>query len=62
MTLTVCFDALGTCFGVEVLIDAVEEVLGDKLRAAGSDSRMVVMDWVSVIHLTSRLNTDEVVL
>ena len=46
MGLTVCFDALGTCFTVEVLIDAVEELLGDRLREAGSDARMTVQDWV----------------
>jgi len=46
MGLTVCFDALGSCFGVEILVDAVEGLLGDELRKAGSGSKMVVMDWV----------------
>jgi hypothetical protein len=49
MTLTVCFDALGTCFSLEVLVQALDELMGDKLRAAGSGPRMTIMDWVSEI-------------
>ncbi|ORY31826.1 HAD-like domain-containing protein [Naematelia encephala] len=43
--ITVCFDALGSLFSLEPLIDVVEQVLGDELRSAGSGSRAVVMDW-----------------
>jgi len=46
MTITVCFDALGTCFSLEPCIKALDELLGKELRAAGSDSRMTIMDWV----------------
>ena len=46
MPLTVCFDALGTCFSFETLVDALDEILGEELRHAGSGARMVIMDWV----------------
>ncbi len=46
MTPTICFDALGTCFSVDPLVDVLEELLGKELRDAGSGARMVVMDWV----------------
>ena len=45
MTLTVCFDALGTCFTTEALVEALEGVMGDELKSAGG-ARMVIMDWV----------------
>lgn len=45
MVLTVCFDVLQTCFSLEPLVDAVEEVMGDQLRSAGASPRGVVMDW-----------------
>lgn len=46
MPVTVCFDALGTCFGTDVLVETLEKLMGDRLRAAGSDVRMTIMDWV----------------
>lgn len=48
MTLTVCFDALGTCFSLQPVIDALEEFMGGELRDAGSDPRMTIMDWVNL--------------
>ncbi|WWD18799.1 haloacid dehalogenase, type II [Kwoniella shandongensis] len=45
MTLTVCFDALGTCFTLEQVTDAVDETFGDRLRAVGFGSKGFVMDW-----------------
>ena len=48
MTVTVCFDALGTCFSLQTAIDALETLMGDELRAAGSDARMTIMDWVGL--------------
>jgi len=45
MAVTVCFDALGTCFSVDVLVEAMDELLGERLREAGSGARMTVMDW-----------------
>jgi 2-haloacid dehalogenase len=53
MTITVCFDALGTCFGVEVLVDAVDKLLGKELSAVGSGSKMVVMDWVCRLSISN---------
>jgi len=46
MTITVCFDALGTCFSLEPCIKALDDILGKELRAAGSHARMTIMDWV----------------
>ena len=45
--LTVCMDVLGTCFTLEPVIEALDELMGDELRRAGSGARMVIMDWVS---------------
>ena len=59
MVLTVCFDVLQTCFSLEPLVDAVEEVMGDQLREAGVGSRMVVMDW---FHAAQRDFTVSLVL
>ena len=47
MSPTVCFDALGTCFSVEPLVEALDEILGARLRDAGAGPRTVIMDWVS---------------
>lgn len=60
MAVTVCFDALGTCFSMEPLIEALDELMGEKLRQAGSGSRMVVMDWVSSVSCqdTSQTHTN----
>ena len=44
--LTVCFDALGTCFNFGKATEALEAVMGDRLRAANSGANMVIMDWV----------------
>lgn len=46
--LTVCFDAMGTCFSFQPLVDAVEEQFGDQLKQRGQGARMVVMDWASL--------------
>jgi 2-haloacid dehalogenase len=46
MTVTVCFDALGTCFSLQPVIEALDSLLGLELRLAGSDARMTIMDWV----------------
>lgn len=46
MVLTVCFDALGTCFTLEPVIEALEELMGDELRPVGG-ARMIIMDWAS---------------
>jgi hypothetical protein len=48
MTITVCFDALGTCFSLHPATEALETLMGDELRAAGSDARMTIMDWVNL--------------
>jgi hypothetical protein len=48
MTITVCFDALGTCFSLDPAIKALDDLLGKDLRAAGGDARMTIMDWVRV--------------
>jgi len=48
MTVTVCFDALGTCFSLQPAIEALDTLMGDELRAAGSDARMTIMDWVGL--------------
>lgn len=50
MSFVVCFDALGTLFSPEPLVEALDEVLGDRLRAAGSGARSTIMDWVSLGH------------
>ena len=47
MTVTVCFDALGTCFSLEPVIQALDELMGDELRSAGACPRMTIWDWVS---------------
>lgn len=52
MTVTVCFDALGTCFSLDPAIQALEELMGDELRSAGSCPRMTIMDWVSLLTNT----------
>jgi len=52
MTITVCFDALGTCFSLDPCIKALDELLGQELRAAGSDARMTIMDWVRQSTMT----------
>jgi hypothetical protein len=57
MTVTVCFDALGTCFSLEPAIKALEALLGSELRSAGSDARMTIMDWVGLLP-PSRPHTD----
>ncbi|RSH90798.1 hypothetical protein EHS25_009973 [Saitozyma podzolica] len=44
-SLTVCFDALGTCFSLDPLVRAVDELLGERLVAAGQGARTVVHDW-----------------
>jgi 2-haloacid dehalogenase len=49
-SLTVCFDALGTCFSLDPLVRAVDELLGERLVAAGQGARTVVDDWVSEGH------------
>lgn len=51
MTVTVCFDALGTCFSLEPVVKALDELLGDELRQAGSCPRMTIQDWVSRLPL-----------
>lgn len=48
--LTVCFDALGTCFSLDPLVRAVDELLGERLATAGQGARTVVYDWVSEGH------------
>lgn len=52
MTITVCFDALGTCFSLDPCIKALDELLGKELRAAGSDAQMTIMDWVCYLPRT----------
>lgn len=54
MVLTVCFDALGTCFTLEPAVKALEEVMEDTLPPGVA--RMVIMDWVcrpSLFRLSS---------
>ncbi len=46
MAVTVCFDVMGTCFSLDVLVEAVDNLLGKDLRGAGSGPRAVVLDWV----------------
>jgi hypothetical protein len=48
MTITVCFDALGTCFSLDPAIKALDDLLGKELRVAGGDARMTIMDWVRI--------------
>ncbi|WVQ96592.1 haloacid dehalogenase, type II [Kwoniella sp. CBS 9459] len=45
MTLTVCFDALGTCFTLADVISAVEEQYGPDLTRAGWGVKGFVNDW-----------------
>ncbi|WWC62962.1 uncharacterized protein I303_105560 [Kwoniella dejecticola CBS 10117] len=45
MTLTVCFDALGTCFTLQDIISAVDEQYGQGLAKNGWGSKGFVMDW-----------------
>ncbi|OCF35053.1 haloacid dehalogenase, type II [Kwoniella heveanensis BCC8398] len=45
MTLTVCFDALGTCFTLADIIQAVEEQYGRDLVGAGWGVKGFVNDW-----------------
>lgn len=46
MPLSICFDALGTCFTTEALVEALDQVMGEQLKPVGG-ARMIVMDWVS---------------
>lgn len=57
MTVTVCFDALGTCFSLDPVVQALDEVMGDQLRSAGSCPKMTIMDWVSSFHRRSHSNS-----
>ncbi|WRT68107.1 haloacid dehalogenase, type II [Kwoniella shivajii] len=45
MTLTICFDALGTCFTLADIISAVDKTYGDELRRKGWGSQGFVNDW-----------------
>ncbi|WWC71105.1 haloacid dehalogenase, type II [Kwoniella pini CBS 10737] len=45
MTLSVCFDALGTCFTLQNIISAVDEKYGEDLAKNGWGSKGFVMDW-----------------
>lgn len=45
MTKSVCFDVLGTCFGFEAAIEAIEARLGDRLRAIGVDPKTLFFSW-----------------
>ncbi|KAK8858906.1 haloacid dehalogenase, type II [Kwoniella newhampshirensis] len=45
MTVTVCFDALGTCFTLEKVIQAVDDKFGEKLAKIGFGAKGFVMDW-----------------
>jgi 2-haloacid dehalogenase len=56
MTYTVCFDALGTCFTLEPVIAALEELVGEQLKPVGG-ARMIVMDWASVVSPPTSQNS-----
>lgn len=45
MSKSVCFDVLGTCFGFEVAIKAIEERLGPRLKAIGVDPKTLFFSW-----------------
>ncbi|WVW85063.1 haloacid dehalogenase, type II [Kwoniella bestiolae CBS 10118] len=45
MTLTVCFDALGTCFTLHNIIGAVDKQYGEELAKKGLGSKGFVLDW-----------------
>ncbi len=45
MTKSVCFDVLGTCFGFDAAIEAIEERLGPRLKAIGVDPKTLFFSW-----------------
>lgn len=45
MTKSVCFDVLGTCFGFDRAIEAIEKRLGEKLRSVGVDPKTLFFSW-----------------
>lgn len=42
---SICFDVLGTCFGFEAAIQAIDARLGPRLKAAGIDSKTLFFSW-----------------
>jgi hypothetical protein len=45
MDISVCFDALGTCFTLDGVVSALEQALGDRLGPGVA--RMIILDWVT---------------
>ena len=45
MAKSVCFDVLGTCFGFETAIQAIEERLGTRLKAINVDPKTLFFSW-----------------
>ncbi|WVR06649.1 haloacid dehalogenase, type II [Kwoniella sp. DSM 27419] len=43
--LTVCFDALGTCFTLDEVVKAVDKLYGDQLRDKGWGAKGFTNDW-----------------
>lgn len=41
----VCFDVLGTCFGFEAAIQAIDTRLGPQLKSVGIDSKTLFFSW-----------------
>ena len=42
---SVCFDVLGTCFGFEAAIEAIDSRLGPKLKAINVDPKTLFFSW-----------------
>lgn len=45
MSKSACFDVLGTCFGFEAAIEAIQERIGPQLQAAGVDPKTLFFSW-----------------
>ena len=45
MTKSVCFDVLGTCFGFEAAIEAIESRLGPRLKEINVDPKTLFFSW-----------------
>lgn len=45
MSKSACFDVLGTCFGFEAAIEAIDNRLGPRLKSIGVDPKTLFFSW-----------------